>query len=114
LRNLFDAESVCEADLFDSVAMSEILEHLEDPVAALKAAARQIRPGGRVFINVPANSPAPDHIFLFTDLAHAVRIIEQGGFSVESSAAFPMVGVTLKQAQKHRLSVSCVIVGRKA
>lgn len=112
LQDLFDASPVDEDALFDSVTMSEILEHLEEPVAALKAARRFIKPGGLLFVNVPANSPAPDHIFLFDDLQHAERVVVEGGFSVEDSYAFPMVGATLDQARKHKLSVSCVIVAR--
>ena len=110
LQNMFDAPA--SDARFDSVTMSEILEHLEDPVAALRAVKAHIAPGGRIFVNVPANSPAPDHIFLIDSLAHAVSLLEQAGFSVIDQAAYPMAGATLAQAEKHRLSVSCVVVGQ--
>ena len=113
LQNMFDAAPASDAELYDSITMSEILEHLEDPVAAVQAAGRFLRKGGTLFVNVPANSPAPDHIFLFEGLDHANEIVTRGGFAVEDSTAFPMGGVTLAQAVKHRLSVSCVVVGRK-
>ena len=38
---------------FDSALMTEVLEHLEDPVAALRECRRVLRPGGRVLITVP-------------------------------------------------------------
>ena len=114
LQDMFEAPETEEAGRYDSLAMSEILEHLEDPVAALKAASRHVSPGGYLFVNVPANSPAPDHIFLFDNLEHAVDIVEQSGFAVEQSFAFPMVGLTLEQARKHKASVSCVVIARKA
>lgn len=112
LRDLFADDPASAGERFDSIVMSEILEHLEDPVAALKAARRHLAPGGLIFVNVPANSPAPDHIFLFNDLEHAEAIMAEGGFDVIHSVGFPMSGATLERARKHKLSVSCVLTGR--
>jgi 2-polyprenyl-3-methyl-5-hydroxy-6-metoxy-1,4-benzoquinol methylase len=113
LQNMFDADSIPEKDRFSSVVMSEILEHLEDPSAALLAAAEAMTPGGYIFINVPANSPAPDHIFLFESLAHTESIVTDAGLIVVASQAFPMSGATLERAMKHKLAVSCVVIAQK-
>ena len=93
--------------------MSEILEHLEDPVAAMIAASRHLKPGGHLWVNVPANSPAPDHIFLVDGLDHAVALAEQAGLEVVEKAAFPMSGASLEKAVKRKLAVSCVVLARK-
>jgi 2-polyprenyl-3-methyl-5-hydroxy-6-metoxy-1,4-benzoquinol methylase len=113
LQDMFKANLLPEHERFDSVAMSEILEHLEDPVAALRAAMLALKPGGQLFINVPANSPAPDHIFLFESPEHAAQIVSQAGLQVVQVQAFPMSGTTLARAQKHKLAVSCVLVAHK-
>jgi 2-polyprenyl-3-methyl-5-hydroxy-6-metoxy-1,4-benzoquinol methylase len=113
LQNLFDAAPTAQAHLYDSLVISEVLEHLEDPVAALRAAAKVLKPGGAMFVNVPANSPAPDHIFLFEDSAHAERIVREAGLEVIDSQAFPMSGTTLARAVKLKLAVSCVVTARR-
>jgi SAM-dependent methyltransferase len=113
LQNLFLAAPLPADQRFDSLVMSEILEHLEDPVAALSSAGNALEAGGRLFVNVPANSPAPDHIFLFESLEHAADLVRQAGFDVIDACAFPMSGATLERARRHRLAVSCVVTARK-
>ena len=49
---------------FDTVVLSEVLEHLERPLLALQIIRELLTPDGTVWINVPANGPAPDHLFL--------------------------------------------------
>jgi 2-polyprenyl-3-methyl-5-hydroxy-6-metoxy-1,4-benzoquinol methylase len=112
LQNLFAAEA--GTPQFDAIVMSEILEHLEEPVAALKAAAQWLRPGGSIWVNVPANSPAPDHIFLVNSPEHACEIVRDAGLQVRASHAFPMTGTTLEKARKRKLAISCVVVGQRS
>lgn len=113
LRNLFD-KTDGSAQLYDSVVLSEILEHLEDPVAALRAVKAWLRPGGRVWINVPANSPAPDHLFLVNSPEQSCELVREAGLKVEDSAAFPMTGTTLEKATRRKLAISCVVTARRA
>ena len=113
VQNLFDADTQQQDEHFDSVAMSEILEHLEDPLAALRSVSRAMKPGGKIFVNVPANVPAPDHLFLFEGVEHAAEIVSAAGLEVVDTQSYPMTGATLERARKHRLSVSCIVVGRK-
>jgi len=113
LRDLFDVSAEVEHEQFESIAMSEILEHLEDPAAALRAAGQHLTPEGLIFVNVPANSPAPDHIYLFEGLDHAAEIMESAGFKVIHAVDFPMSGTTIERARKHKLSVSCLLTGKR-
>jgi 2-polyprenyl-3-methyl-5-hydroxy-6-metoxy-1,4-benzoquinol methylase len=113
LQNMFEASAERSPDRYDSIVMSEILEHLEDPVAALKAASAWLRPGGTIWVNVPANSPAPDHIFLVESPEHACDLVRAAGLDVTASHGFPMTGATMEKARKRKLAISCVVVGRK-
>jgi SAM-dependent methyltransferase len=74
---------------FDAALFKQVLEHLVDPVAALRNAATLLKPGGLIFVEVPNNQSAvaqqsglawyhmdvPRHINFFTadTLAAAVR-----------------------------------------
>jgi len=113
LRNLFDPVDASTGKRYDSVVLGEILEHLEDPVAALRNVKQWLKPGGRIWINVPANSPSPDHIFLVTSPDHACELVREAGLEVENSSPFAMTGATLEKAARNKLSVSCVVIGRR-
>lgn len=49
LQNLFDADQAPAGGQFDSIVMSEILEHLEDPLAALQSVSKWLKPGGAIY-----------------------------------------------------------------
>jgi len=98
---------------FDSVVLAEILEHLEDPIAALKAVAGHMNPGARLWVHVPVNSPAPDHIYLLRTPEEAVDLVRAGGFEPTDVAFFPMSGQTLERARKRALTISAVVSARR-
>jgi 2-polyprenyl-3-methyl-5-hydroxy-6-metoxy-1,4-benzoquinol methylase len=110
LQNLFEAPQ--SAMRYDSVVLAEVLEHLEDPVSALKSVARHMAPQASLWIHVPINSPAPDHLYLLKTPEEAVDLVSAGGFTVTQSAFYPMSGSTLEKAKKHQLTISAVITAR--
>jgi 2-polyprenyl-3-methyl-5-hydroxy-6-metoxy-1,4-benzoquinol methylase len=108
-RNLFDAPSAQER--YDSIVLSEVCEHLENPEEALASIKQHLAPKGRLFVNVPVNSPAPDHIYLLRTPEEAVQMVENAGYEVVDQCFFPVSGRTEAQARKLQLTISCVIVG---
>ncbi|MEO6216041.1 MAG: class I SAM-dependent methyltransferase [Sphingomonas sp.] len=44
-----------ERDAYDLIAVLDVVEHIEDDVAALKAMATCLKPGGKILITVPAH-----------------------------------------------------------
>lgn len=101
------------AEEFQSITFSEVLEHLEDPLAALKALHGLLAPGGRIFINAPVNSPAPDHLYLFRAPEEVEEMMRDAGFSIESRMFAPCTGATLDRARRLNLTISAAVIGTK-
>jgi 2-polyprenyl-3-methyl-5-hydroxy-6-metoxy-1,4-benzoquinol methylase len=98
---------------FDGAVISEVLEHLERPDRALQTLHSALRSGGRIFINAPVNSPAPDHIYLWRSPEEFRSLVEEQGFEIEQAYDLPQTGVTLEKARKLNVSISCVVIARK-
>jgi len=99
---------------FTSIVFSEVLEHLERPPDALSILRGLLAEDGRLFLNAPVNSPAPDHLYLFETPEQILQMIVDAGFAVESSRLSPCTGATLERARKWKLSISVGVVARKA
>jgi 2-polyprenyl-3-methyl-5-hydroxy-6-metoxy-1,4-benzoquinol methylase len=108
-RNLFDAPIGTQR--FDSVVISEVCEHLEDPESALRGLREHLAPTGKLFVNVPVNSPAPDHIYLLRTPEAAVEMVRNSGYEIVDQRFFPVTGYSEERARKSALTISCVIVG---
>ena len=107
-----DATDVQSDKQFDSIVMSEILEHLEDPEQALRSVKKCLRRGGKLFVNVPVNSPAPDHIYLLRTPEESCDFLERAGYEVLSSKFSPLGGYTLEKARKNDLTISCGLIAQ--
>lgn len=63
----------------------EVLEHLEDPIAFLRALKGALAPGGRAFITAAVNAAHADHIYLYRHAQEVERHLLEAGFLVEQS-----------------------------
>jgi hypothetical protein len=93
--------------------LSEVLEHLERPKEAIEIIGQLLKPDGSVWINVPANGPAPDHLFLVRSPAEVAALVEAAGLKIEREAAFPLAGSNLDRALRQQLPISCCVTARR-
>lgn len=108
----FDVVKKAEGE-FDALVFSEVLEHLETPREALQNLLGLLKPGGRIFVNAPANSPAPDHIWLFRSPEEVRDMVEEAGFKIVDTLYSPYTGITLQRARDLEATISAVVVGEK-
>ena len=111
-QDMLDAPD--QRDTFDSIVVNEVLEHLEDPQTALRSLIRYLKPGGRIWVNMPANSPAPDHLYLINEPSEMLQLMTSAGFEVADTHLFPMTGYSVEHCLKRRLTLNCVAIGRRA
>lgn len=107
--NFLDAQR----ESFTSIAFSEVLEHLEHPQRALSILFDLLADGGRIFLNAPVNSPAPDHLYLFETPEQILDMVEKSGFVVESRLLAPCTGSTLERARRLKQTISVGVIARK-
>lgn len=98
--------------LFDGIAICEVLEHLEQPVGALSSLRRFLAPDGVLFINVPINSPAPDHIYLLRNEAAVRDMVGAAGLEVLDLRMVPMTGYSLAEAERQNATINCFVLAR--
>ena len=109
-QDVFEAETTDAA--FDCIVLNEVLEHLERPLDALVSLRSCLRPGGRIWINMPTNSPAPDHLYLLDQPEETAELLEQAGYEVTESHFYPMTGYSLERARRQKLTINAVAIGR--
>jgi 2-polyprenyl-3-methyl-5-hydroxy-6-metoxy-1,4-benzoquinol methylase len=112
VRNIMEIQPGEES--YDLVVLSEILEHLEDPKAAMRQIRGVVGKDGLVFVNVPINSPSPDHLYLMQCIEDAEALLTETGFIVMAKGAFATQGHPIEKALRNRISVSVCMLGRLA
>lgn len=79
---LDDIFNFSEHEDFDFITLGEVLEHVEEPLKLLLKLHNLLSPGGYLFLTVPMNMPAIDHIYLFRDASQIKLIINDAGFEI--------------------------------
>lgn len=97
---------------FDIIVLSEVLEHLENPMPVMANLRTLLSQDGLIFINVPINSPSPDHIYLMRTPDEARNLLTGNGFEIVEEALFATQGTKLERALKNGVSVSVNMFGR--
>jgi 2-polyprenyl-3-methyl-5-hydroxy-6-metoxy-1,4-benzoquinol methylase len=98
---------------FDAVVVSEVLEHLDQPEAALDTVLKALRRGGLAFLNVPVNSPAPDHIYHWGSPAAVEDLVRSRGFAIVDTGVAATTGYDVARALRRKVAVNSLVVARR-
>jgi 2-polyprenyl-3-methyl-5-hydroxy-6-metoxy-1,4-benzoquinol methylase len=95
---------------YAAVVASELVEHLERPADALRRLAELAGADGHVYLNIPVNSPAPDHIALWRSPEELFDLVAASGLRTVERHVFPMTGRTEPEARARNLTLTCVAI----
>lgn len=98
---------------FDAVVISEVMEHLDYPDLALEHIYSVMAPRGLLFLNVPCNSPAPDHIFHWDKPESVIDLVRSKGYSIIEHGFAPATGYTEELARKRKITLNTLIIAKK-
>ena len=111
IKDLFLAE---QSGIYDSIVLSEVLEHVDRPADALATLHRLLKPGGQLFVNMPINSPAIDHVFNLPHPEDVCQLIEKARFNVEKKQYIPQSNFSLDFAIQNKLNVNVTVSAVRA
>lgn len=81
-------DDVCQRNAiekYDFIILGEVLEHLDKPLQTLINVSSFLSDLGVLFITVPTNAPAIDHIYLFESEKEVLSLVAEAGLDVISS-----------------------------
>lgn len=81
-------------DKYDFIILGEILEHMDNPLELLKKAEELLHEDGLMWISVPTNAPAIDHVYLFKNEKEVLDLIALAGFYVYLREIITIEGTT--------------------
>ena len=82
-------QDICEAPQgdarYDAICISQVLELVSSPRAAINHLASKLAPGGVLFLNAPVEMRAPDHLRVWADGAELDALLVEAGLAVIGS-----------------------------
>jgi 2-polyprenyl-3-methyl-5-hydroxy-6-metoxy-1,4-benzoquinol methylase len=81
-KDIFDYKPDSKYDL---IILGELLEHLDDPEKLLYHVKEMLSPAGVLWLTVPTNAPAIDHVYLFRNEQEITSMIDRCGFNILES-----------------------------
>lgn len=95
---------------FNAIVMGEVLEHVENPLDFLKKINEIANDDTYIFITTCINSPAIDHIYLYSSAEEIEEQVDSAGLHINDSLFAPYVGTTMVESEKQTLPINVALV----
>lgn len=100
--------------MYDAVVISEVLEHVEKPLEFIKKAYSLMSDEGVLYINVPINAPAIDHIWLFHSVEEVEKMVDEANFRIVDKYVVTGNNIPLERAVRKKMAINLVLVLKKS
>ena len=84
----------------DGLVCGEVLEHLEDPGAALQELRRVVKPSGRAWMTTAIYAANLDHIHLFRTVEEVRELVAEAGWQLETERIVSNDGTAWEQGMR--------------
>ncbi len=110
----FDSYTIIKQDFlklnetkhFDRICCGEFLEHLEEPVEALRKFYRLLNKNGKIFITVAVWAAHVDHIYLYKNAEEVREHIRSAGFKIEKELVQAVFDKDEKNPENNKIPVN--------
>ncbi|MFC1749792.1 class I SAM-dependent methyltransferase [Pseudomonadota bacterium] len=90
--------------IYDAIIFCEILEHLLDPLMALKSLKRALKPKGYIFLTMAVNIAQEDHIYWYPDIKACRLQIADAGLSIVGEKISPVTREVIPKSRNREVS----------
>ncbi len=94
---------VADRESFGKVILCELLEHLDDPKAALRAMRNVLHPEGLLFCTMAVNIAQEDHVYLYRSAEQARTEVLECGFEIVQEILAPVVILPFSESKRAEL-----------
>lgn len=101
--NFHDIDSTVK---YDRILCGEFLEHLEDPLQALKKLKSLLTKDGKIFVTAAVWAAHIDHIFLYKSAEEVREHIKEAGLSIENELVQAVFEKDESDPEKEKIPVS--------
>lgn len=88
---------------YDFITMGEVLEHVENPAALLLKLKDFLHDDGVIYITVPANAAAIDHIYLFKNAQEIREMFKEAGLTILDETSSYAEKISSEKAEALRI-----------
>jgi len=94
---------VADRESFGKVILCELLEHLDDPKAALRAMRNVLHPEGLLFCTMAVNIAQEDHVYVYRSAEQARTQVLECGFEVVQEILAPVMILPFSESKRAEL-----------
>ncbi len=88
---------------FGKIVACELLEHLENPVDALKNLREVLHEKGQIFLTMAINIAQEDHVFLYGSPQQAREQVLECGYRIVRDALSPAVALPFEEGKREKI-----------